>query len=237
MLENWNLARSEQFCITFSRNRTQEEVLEVYGASKGAWQALTVFEADEAVGLPVLNPFDNPALVRVGTLGNWTFGIEFDNPIGHLDGILAPLSKKTETILFFCNVRGLTDFRYIVDGRVNEFFEPGARSGNGGSSEYDFFGKFLELATTSSETEAVLTLIANHIGHRLTRETPTGPLLTAVVPVHDWHALRTPNPPPLKNLTLRIRHQHDHWADGSGRSVPAKNHAPLGSRTRILPPR
>lgn len=151
---------------------------------------LTSFEAENIVEPSPADSMTRPALVRAGRVGDWSFGIEFQNPIGFLDGILRPLSQGTETILLFRNVRALSSFRYMVDGRDVEVFEPCTRSGNSGRSEHDFFRRFMQsTATAANDIAAALTVITKHIGHHLTGEMLTGPLLTAVIPIPDRRAL------------------------------------------------
>ncbi|MEW2220569.1 DUF6461 domain-containing protein [Streptomyces sp. NPDC006990] len=192
---SWSLAQSEWFCVTFSRGRTQEEVIEIYGARRGAGQASTLDEEGDVIG-GAGESGHRLDEVLVGKLGDWAFAVEFDSPIGYLDGILAPLSKATETILLFLSAKGLSEFAYIVDGRVVESFEPGNDSGNRGTSERDFFGKVLGLTVAGCcGVEAALTVIANYIGNPLTQEMLRGPLSTAVVPVDDRRTLEHADPP------------------------------------------
>ncbi|WP_432069732.1 DUF6924 domain-containing protein [Streptomyces sp. AA1529] len=193
--ESWSLAQSEWFCVTFSRGRTQEEVIEIYGARRGAGQVSPLDEEGDVIG-GAGESGHRLDEVLVGKLGDWAFAVEFDSPIGCLDGILAPLSKATETILLFLNAKGLSGFVYIVDGRVVESFEPGNDSGNRGTSERDFFGEVLGLTVAGCRgVEAALTVIANYIGNPLTQEMLRGALSTAVVPVDDRRTLEHADPP------------------------------------------
>ncbi|MEW2121479.1 DUF6461 domain-containing protein [Streptomyces sp. NPDC005474] len=189
MSESWNLGQSGQFCLTLSAGRSPEEVLEIYGAdrSRARWlssaDCFTEFE-----------PTATNTVLRVGTLGDWSFCIEFENPIGFLNAVVRGLSVNSEMITISRTGNSLTIFRYIVNGRLVESFEPGNLSSSWGQSEHEFSREVHERSATANTVMASLHVIAEHVGHELTTEILHGPLLSVVIDNPERTVLAHPDP-------------------------------------------
>jgi hypothetical protein len=165
-------------------------VVEIYGADAGEARSLSSDECFDVIEVTPVN-----TILRAGTLGDWAFCVEFDNPIGFLNSIVRDLSRNTEAIVLLRTARAFKQFNYVVNGQLIESFEPGTPSTTWGRSEYDFSRRVHEI--NPAPTQAITTcldVIAEHIGHELTAEILRGPLLSAVVDAPDRAALARPDP-------------------------------------------
>ncbi|MFJ9591021.1 DUF6461 domain-containing protein [Streptomyces acidicola] len=181
--ESWSLAQSGQFCLALSAGSTVEDVLEAYGADVSRAQWITSEE-----WFRIYEPTATSTALRAGSLGGWSFCIEFDNCIGFTPGIRRELSKETEAFILSRTGHALTTLHYMVDGEVVESFEPG----NGTScvpSSRDFTGRVERLADSSDGITACLEVLAEYTGHYLTTALLRGPLLSVAVLAPDREGL------------------------------------------------
>ncbi|MFF3257733.1 DUF6461 domain-containing protein [Streptomyces sp. NPDC002932] len=204
MSESWNLGKSQNFCLTLSAARSTEEVIELYGGDLGTARWLASEDCEIATG--------ESTLLRAGPLGGWAFCVEFENPIGSLDGVVRKLSVNTETIILYHTAKALKVFQYVVNGQLVESFEPGYLSSSWGWSKHEFSRKVHELIPSSSNAvTACLHVISEHIGQPLTTDLLTGPLLSAVIDNPDRPTLARRAPglrmttPPGTDSTLGRR--------------------------------
>lgn len=188
MPESWNLGQAGQFCLTISAGRSTEEVIEMYGADRRSARRLSSVECFDE-----FKPTATNTILRAGSLGGWSFCIEFENPIGFLDGIIRDLSEGSETIILSRTGNSLTVFRYAVDGRLVESFEPGDPLSSWGQSRHEFSRKVHGRSATSNVVMACLDVIAEYLGYELTTEVLHGSLLSAVVDDPDRAALARPD--------------------------------------------
>ncbi|MFI2422653.1 DUF6461 domain-containing protein [Streptomyces sp. NPDC018955] len=214
---SWRLADSQHFCLTLSRNRSPEEVIALYGADPGSARRVPSKSTPDA-------PPRGTAL-RAGSLGEWSFCVEFENYIGCTDTVMRDLSTGTEALLLYQTAKALEVFCYAVDGRVVEKFEPGYPPSARGRSSHEFARRtetLISAGTTS--TAACLEVMARHTGHELTTDILHGPLLTAVVDEPDHAALSHPDPPllypdePLKR-SQPLGRELSHLIPGHGRAL------------------
>ena len=190
MPEDWNLGKSENFCLTLSAGRSAEEIVEIYSAdgNRAHW-----LSSDEC--FDTIEPTSTNTILRAGILRNWAFCIEFNNPIGFLNAIVRGLSSHTISIVLFRTAKAFAQFVYVVDGQLVESFEPGNPISTWGRSEHDFSRRVHERHPTPSQAiTACLDVIAEHIGIELTTEILRGPLLSAVVDAPDRAALSRADP-------------------------------------------
>ncbi|WP_416069872.1 DUF6461 domain-containing protein [Streptomyces sp. AK02-01A] len=181
--ESWSLGQSGQFCLALSAGSTVEDVLEAYGAdvSKARW--ITSEEWFKSY-----EPTATSTALRAGSLGGWSFCIEFDNCIGFTPGIRHKLSKETEVFVLSRTGQVLTTLYYMVDGKVVESFEPG-NSTSYVPSSCDFTGRVKRLADSSDGITACLEVLAEYTGHYLTTALLHGPLLSVAVRAPDREGL------------------------------------------------
>lgn len=190
MPSSWRLADSQHFCLTLSRNRSPEEVIALYGADAGSARRVPAKSA------PVAPP--RSTTLRAGSLGEWSFCVEFENYIGCTATIMRDLSAGTEALIVLRTAKALEMFRYVVDGRVVEQFEPGYPPSVHGRSAHEFARRTETLVSTgTTPMAACLEVMARHTGHELTTDILRGPLLTAVIDEPDHAALAHPDPPLL----------------------------------------
>jgi hypothetical protein len=141
-----------------------------------------------------MEPTSTNTILRTGTLGDWSFCIEFHNPIGFLNTVVHDLSTETKTIVLFRNAKAFKEFDYVVNGQLVESFEPGDPSSTWGQSEYNFSRSVHDRRPSPTQAiTACLEVIAEHIGHELTLEILRGPLFSAVVDAPDRAALARPD--------------------------------------------
>ncbi|MFD7688100.1 DUF6461 domain-containing protein [Streptomyces sp. NPDC059781] len=187
---SWRLSDSQHFCLTLSRNRSPEEVLALYGADAGSARRVRVESMPDAP--------PRRTTLRAGSLGEWSFCVEFDYHIGCTATVMRDLSAGTETLVLYRTAKALEVFRYVVDGRVVEQFEPGYPPSARGRSAHEFARRTETLISAGTTRRAVgLEVMARHTGHELTTDILHGPLLTAVVDEPDHAALNHPDPPLL----------------------------------------
>lgn len=190
MTGSWRLENSDHFCLTLSLNKSPEEVMEIYGADASNARLMPAKEVPRA---PLLG-----TSLRSGRLGEWSFGIEFDNFIGSTYKIMRDLSARTESIVLFRTAKALKSFHYATDGKVVEQFEPGYQPSVRGQSSYQFAKQVHVLTSANVDpVSACLRVIARRTGHELTTEKLHGPLLTAIIDEPDRVALSRPDPPLL----------------------------------------
>ncbi|MGW4022144.1 DUF6461 domain-containing protein [Streptomyces sp. NPDC005009] len=187
---SWHLADSQHFCLTLSRNRSPEEVLALYGADAGSARQVP------SESVPDAPP--RSTTLRAGPLGEWSFCVEFDYHIGCTPTVMRDLSAGTETLVLYRTAKALEMFRYVVDGRIVEQFEPGYPPSARGRSAHGFARRTETLIHAGTgQAAACLEVMAQHTGHELTTDTLRAPLLTAVVDEPDHTALHHPDPPLL----------------------------------------
>ncbi|MFH9836046.1 DUF6461 domain-containing protein [Streptomyces sp. NPDC017201] len=190
MTGSWRLENSGHFCLTLSLNKSPEEVMEIYGADASNARLMPAKE------VPSVPP--SGTSLRSGRLGEWSFGIEFDNFIGSTYKIMRDLSERTESIILFRTAKALKSFHYVTNGKVAEQFDPGYLPSIRGKSSYRFAEQVHVLTATNLDpVAACLRVIARRTGHELTTEKIHGPLLTAIIDEPDRVALSHPDPPLL----------------------------------------
>lgn len=193
MSDPWKLGGGEDFCLTVSSGRSVEETIEIYGADRGKARWMS-----SAACYATLDPTQNNTILRAGTLGDWCFCIEFWNPIGYLDGVVRKLSTDAKVIILSHTGGSMTAFRYVVNGRLTESFEPNYPPSAWGHSEYNFARRVHELPKSPDGAMSCLRVIGETTGHELTREILQGPLFSVIVEGPDRTALsrRDPGLPP-----------------------------------------
>ncbi|MBZ6107379.1 DUF6461 domain-containing protein [Streptomyces olivaceus] len=186
--EPWTLAQSGQFCLALSAGRSVEDILEVYGAdtSKARW-----LTSEEWFG--IYEPTATSTALRAGSLGGWSFCIEFDNCIGFTPGIRRELSKETETFILSRTGHALTTLQYLADEELVESFEPGSDTSSVPSG-HDFAGRVKRLTDSSDGVTACLEVLAEYTGHYLTTALLHGPLLSVTVQDPDREGLTRAEP-------------------------------------------
>ncbi|WP_407699916.1 DUF6461 domain-containing protein [Streptomyces liliiviolaceus] len=177
--EPWTLAQSGQFCLTLSAGRSVEDVLEAYGADTARARWLT---SEEWFG--IYEPSATSTALRAGSLGNWSFCIEFENCIGFTPGIRRALSKETEAFILSRTGHALTTLHYMTDGELVESFEPGNDTPSAPSGR-DFAGRVQRLTDSADGVTACLEVLAEYTGRYLTTSLLHGPLLSVTVPDPD----------------------------------------------------
>ncbi|MEW1605229.1 DUF6461 domain-containing protein [Streptomyces sp. NPDC093808] len=203
----WRLEDSDQFCMTLSLDRSPEEIIRIYGGDETAARILSAREAPETP----------PAgtTLRIGSLGDWRFCIEFENPVGFTEKIIRDLSRGTEAIVLFRTVKALKVFHYVINGRIIEWFEPGYPPSSQGCSPHEFSRKVHTLTDAGMKPiAACLEVITGHTGQEISEEKILGPLLSVVIHELDRDSLGHPNPPLLYP------------------SIPLTNSRPLGPQLK-----
>ncbi|MFF8443199.1 DUF6461 domain-containing protein [Streptomyces californicus] len=192
----WPLRYSEQFCLTVSLDKSPEEVMAIYGADPGQARLLPMADA------PYVPPPDTT--LHVGHVGEWTFGIDFDEHIGSTKQVMRDLSEQGESMILFRTAKALTVFHYAVNGRIAEWFEPGYPPSSRGVSPHQFSQRVHELTSVGIHpVSACLQVIARRTGRELTTEDAHGPLHTVVIEKPDRAALEHPEPLLLFPVHLR----------------------------------
>ncbi|WP_432159967.1 DUF6461 domain-containing protein [Streptomyces sp. NRRL F-5630] len=190
MSHSWRLGDSEQFCLTLSLNRSPAEIIRIYGADEGAARQLLSQDTPDAPPLGTV--------LRSGSLGEWGFCIEFEDPIGFTNGVMRDLSIDTESIILFRTAKALTVFHCVVNGRVIEWFAPGYPPSVRGHSSHQFSQRIHALTSAGMDSiAACLDVIARCVGQEITTEILRGSLLSVIVDEPDRDALERPDPPLL----------------------------------------
>lgn len=160
--------------LTFTRGLTPDELLERYGADPAAARPLPYIDIDAA-----LHQDDDHAVLRVGVLGEWAFGIEDCGVQGAAPATLAELSRGTETISVNSGENAFAVFEYWVDGQPREQFEPGMASTLKAAGPHPFWDVAERHRAARPDIQnilAVMRAVEDHIGARLPKETDDGPL-------------------------------------------------------------
>jgi hypothetical protein len=183
--------------LTFTRGLTAAGLLERYGADPSAARPLPFTDIHAAP-----QPGIDHAILRVGVLGEWAFGIDDLGIQGAAPATLAELSRGTETISVHSGANALEDFCYWVDGQPREEFEPGMASTLRAAGPHPFWDaaeRYRGARPGTWSILAVMRAVEDHIGARLAEETDDGPLPSVLL---EWvlPALPSPAPPlPLVN--------------------------------------
>ncbi|MFF6931403.1 DUF6461 domain-containing protein [Streptomyces californicus] len=179
MSGSWSLSDSIQFCLTISLNKSPEEVMRAYGADAGRAQLLT---AERLPEIPLQG-----TLLRVGSLGRWSFGIDYDYHIGSKGAVMRDLSAGGESLILYQTAKALKCFDYVVDGKIVEHFEPGEPRTARGQSVHQFSQQVEELVSAGfGAIDASLRAAVRRTGHELTADHLRGPLLSVVIEDPDF---------------------------------------------------
>lgn len=183
------------FTLTLTRGLTVDELLERYGADRSAARPLPFAEIDGA-----LQSDNEHAVLRVGALGEWAFGIEDSGVQGAAPTTLTRLSRGTETISVYNGANALQIFEYWLDGNPRERFEPGMTSTLRAAGSHPFWDAAERQHAARPETRGILSVmraVEDHIQARLAQETDDGALLTLLLP-----QTRPMEPSPVPPLPL-----------------------------------
>lgn len=178
------------FTLTFTRGLTADGLLERYGADPSAARPLPFTDIHA-----LLQP--DHAILRVGLLGEWAFGIEDLGGQGAAEATLAQLSIATETISVYSGGNALQVLEYWVNGQPREQFEPGMAStlrAAGPHPVWDAAERHRATRPGARDILAVMRAVEDHIGARLAEETDNGPLLSVLLP-QILPPLPSPAPP------------------------------------------
>ncbi|MFJ8754603.1 DUF6461 domain-containing protein [Streptomyces sp. NPDC102441] len=183
------LDKSNNFCMTLSLGKSPEEVINIYGADAGEARWLTA----DAPGAYVTNA--TTTVLRAGSLGDWTFCLEFEYLLGSNEGIMRELSTNAEAIVIFRTAKALTGFHYVANCELLESFEPGYPPSVSGRSSHEFSSKVHALTSTGLDpVAACLEVVTGHVGCDLTKETLRGPLLSVIMDKPDLVAFARRDP-------------------------------------------
>jgi hypothetical protein len=171
-------ARFPSFCLVFARAKSVESVLRAYGAD--AQSAVNMSLRESIAAFPKR---ETAVLLRVGTLGEWTFCYEDRELLGITKGVRHMLSRGSETIGLYKGGDGTRSFEHMENCRSLELFEPSHPSEAYGEGPFIFADLVRDkLSTAGSGTtglSAITQVLADRIGLQLDRDTLEGPLLTA----------------------------------------------------------
>ncbi|AEW93025.1 MULTISPECIES: DUF6461 domain-containing protein [Streptomycetaceae] len=184
------------FCLTFVERSAIDTVLRCYGADLAEAQLLTEGEAVPPDG-------HDGSVLRLGSLGHWTFCFETFGTRGIEDDVLRALSRHGETL---CVLYGSPNyFHHWRDGRQADAFEPGNPTTTPPSADVSPFREDVERRLAAGpdglRLVAVLDSISVHTRHRLTSQAIEGPLLTAFPPAR-LPAARPEPPTPVSHRGL-----------------------------------
>lgn len=174
------LDRYLDFTLTFTCGLAAEELLERYGADPETAQLLPYEEAQAA-----MNPPPDVAILRVGRVGEWAFGIEDIGLRGAAPATLIQLSMETETVSIRRSGNAMTVLQHWVDGRPQEQFEPGEAAtlrAAGSHPLWDAAERYRAEDPDMQAMIAVMYAVEDHIGSRLDQETGDGPLVSVLLP-------------------------------------------------------
>jgi hypothetical protein len=160
--------------VTFTRGLTPEELLERYGADPSAARPTPFINMHD-----VLQPDMDHAILRVGMLGGWAFGIEDSGVQGAAPATLAALSYGTETISVFAGADAFQVFEYWANGQPQQQFEPGNASSLRAAGPHPFWDAAERHRVARPgiwSILAVMLAIEEHIGARLVEDVDDGPL-------------------------------------------------------------
>jgi hypothetical protein len=183
------------FTLTFTHAVTPEELLRRYGADPAAARFLPFAGIDAA-----LEPGPNDAILRVGMLQEWAFGIEILGFKGTVPAALAQISQATRTIAVHMGANALHTVDYWVDGRPREKFEPGVASTLRAAGPHPFWDATERHRARRPDAGSILAVMRaaeDHIGGYLPVEVDDGPLLSVILP-----QVLPPPPSPVPPLPL-----------------------------------
>ena len=155
--------------LTFTRGLTPDELLGRYGADPAAARPLPFIDIDAT-----LQPDIDHAVLRVGVLGEWAFGIEDCGIQRAAPATLAELSRGTETISVLSGENAFQVFEYWVDGQSREQFEPAAASTLRAAGPHPFWDAAEQYRAARPGIQAILAVmraVEDHLGARLPQET------------------------------------------------------------------
>lgn len=183
------------FTLTFTRGLTITELLDRYGADPSAARELPFIGLDAA-----LQPGPDSAILRVGVIQDWAFGLEILGGQGAAAATLVELSHNSETISVHVGANALTTLHHWTDGQPQEEFEPGQLSTLRAAAGHPFWDAAERHRAAHPSRRAVLgamQAMEDHTGARLTQDLDDGPLLSVVLP-----QVLPPLPSPVPPLPL-----------------------------------
>jgi hypothetical protein len=183
--------RAGMWCVTFTRGVTPQDVLARYGADARTAELLT---REQAAPLHD-GSLPGGSVLRVGSLGDWSFCFEGYGVMGVMPGPLSALSQATETISVLRGGDGMNRFAHWRGGQCNEQFEPGFTHTEP-DPPHPWWDAVQERLDASGEQYPglvpILEAVEHYTGAVLDTDTLEGPLLTLRLDDNS----RTPDPPP-----------------------------------------
>ncbi|MFE2889345.1 DUF6461 domain-containing protein [Streptomyces sp. NPDC059272] len=189
---SWDWIRSGGYvsmCLTFTRGVTPEDLLRRYGADPLDANSITFAQAYE-----LIQPGPDSSILRVGSLGEWTFCCESLGVQGVMPAVLAALSRDTETVAFNHGADARHTLDHWVDGQPREHFEPGTKASLQAAGVHPFWDAAERHHADNPEGPAelnALEAVSDRIGGYLTTDIVHGPLLTTFLP---WILPPLPSP-------------------------------------------
>jgi hypothetical protein len=171
--------RYDGLTLTFTRGLTPAGLLQRYDADPSAARPLPFTDIRRA-----LKPDIDHAILRVGVVGEWAFGIEDNGAQGTAPATLAQLSRGTETISIFRGANAFAVFCDWVSGQPREQFEPGMASTLRAAGPHPFWDAAERYHAARPGIRAILAVmraVEDHTGARLAQETDDGPLPTLLL--------------------------------------------------------
>ncbi len=168
------------FTLTFTHRTTPKELLERYGVDPSAARHLPYVGLDAA-----LQPGRNCAILRVGMLSDWAFGIEILGGEGAAPATLAELSRGTQTITVQVGANALHTLSHWTNGQPREAFEPGEAATLRAAGPHPFWDateRHLAAQPGTRPVLAAMQAVEDHIDGHLTSDIDDGPLLSVVLP-------------------------------------------------------
>ncbi|CAK7286818.1 hypothetical protein SGPA1_41078 [Streptomyces misionensis JCM 4497] len=150
----------------------------------------------------------------VGTLNWWSFCHEDMDAFGSRHGVLASLSRATETLSLFRGGDGMNLCAVWRNGQREEFFEPGTPV-RGSQRNQKLWSLTWGCREGNSPIVSALHAISNYTGVSLNSAIIAGPLLTVCLPEAD----RMPDP--LSQPSLPRLHGESPLGRGLGPIRPA----------------
>ncbi|MEU9281457.1 DUF6461 domain-containing protein [Streptomyces sp. NPDC048342] len=176
-------------CLTFTHGVAPETVLRRYGADPSQVSSISFPQAHE-----LLQPGSDCSLLRVGSLGEWTFCCETLGVQGVMPAVLAALSQHTQTVAFNHGANALHTLEHWVDGQPRERFEAGQKSSLQAADDHPFWDAAERHHADHGNRPAALDAleaVADYVGGHLTADVVHGPLLTTLLP---WTLPPLPSP-------------------------------------------
>jgi hypothetical protein len=191
----WILHRDEGFTLTFTHGISTSDLLQRYGLDPSAARLLPGIGIDA-----VLQPSIDSAILRVGQLNDWAFGIEILGMEGATAATAIKLSQGSETVILQVNPGRINILSSWVDGQPREAFEPGMADSLQSAGPHPFWDATERHRADQHDVRAILAAlraVEDHIGAHLTPDLHDGPLLSTLVP-----QIRPRRPSPLPPLPL-----------------------------------